>query len=152
MMKLLVPILLVVNIGLSGAVLGLALTGGLAVAVPTEGPPAQADAAPTQAHYFEFKPELVVNFPGSSRPRYLQVALTAVSHDEMALEALELHSPAIRNDLLLRFTGREPGPMATREGKEALRKEALEVIRSVMKERFGDEAVDDVYFTRLVLQ
>jgi flagellar FliL protein len=82
----------------------------------------------------------------------MQVALTAVTHDEKAIEALDLHSPAIRNDLLLRFSGREAGTMATREGKESLRKEALEIIQEVMKDRFGRAAVEDVYFTRFVLQ
>jgi len=152
-MKLLVPILLVLNIAVSGAILGLSLTGGFVVAMPTEGPPEPSGStAPTQAFYHEFKPELVVNFPGNDRPRYMQVALTAVTHDEAALAAIDLHSPAIRNDLLLRFTGREAGPMATREGKEGLRTEALEIMRSVMKERYGQEAVEDVYVTRFVLQ
>jgi flagellar FliL protein len=153
MMKLLVPILLVINIALSGAVLGLSLTGGLVVAMPTEGPPEPpGNMGATQAFYYELKPELVVNFPGNTRPRYLQVAITAVTGSEEALAALELHSPAIRNDLLLHFTGSEPGTMATREGKEALRADALQVIQDVMKQRFGSKAVEDVFFTRLVLQ
>jgi len=152
-MKRLTPILLVINIAVSGAILGLSLTGGFVVAMPTEGPPEPTGAMQaTQSFYYEFKPELVVNFPGNKRPRYMQVALTAVTNDEKALEAIELHSPAIRNDLLLRFTGREAGPMATREGKEGLRREALEIMQAVMKERFGAEAIQDVYVTRFVLQ
>ncbi len=152
MMKLLVPVLLVVNIALTGAVLGLGMTGSL-MAIPIQGPPEPSmDPTARQAFYYEFKPELVVNFPGNSRPRYMQVALTAVVNEQEALDALDLHSPAIRNDLLLRFTGREAGPMATREGKEGLRKEALEIIQGVMKQRFGKEAVNDVYVTRFVLQ
>lgn len=153
MMKLLTPILLGINIAVSGAILGLSLTGGFVVAMPTEGPPEPTGAVQaSKAFYYEFKPELVVNFPGNQRPRYMQVALTAVTSDEAALDAIELHSPAIRNDLLLRFTGREAGPMATREGKEGLRKEALEIMKAVMKERYGTDAIEDVYVTRFVLQ
>ena len=153
MMKLLVPILLVVNIALTGAVLGLGMTGAL-MATPIQGPPEPEleDMATRQAFYYEFKPELVVNFPGNSRPRYMQIALTAVTYEEESLAALELHSPAVRNDLLLRLTGREAGPMATREGKEELRREALQIVQDVMKANFGKEAVEDIYVTRFVLQ
>ena len=153
MKDLIVPILLVVNLGLSGAILGLGMSGGLMAAAPAPGEEASAEtleAKPT--FYHEFKPEVVVNFPGDASPRYMQLAITAVTQDEAAVAALELHAPAIRNDLLMRFSGMESGPLAAREGKEAMRKQALETIRGIMKQRYGEEAVEDVYFTRFVMQ
>ena len=154
MKELLVPILLVVNLGVSGALLGLGLTGGLVTVVPVA-----ADAAmdgpvdPAKpVFYHEFTPELVVNFPGDASPRYMQLSITAVTSDEAAVEALTLHSPAIRNDLLLLFSGMEAAPLTTREGKDGMRAQALETMRTIMKERYGQEAVEDVYFTRFVMQ
>ena len=102
--------------------------------------------------YHEFKPEIVVNFPGAGQPRYMQLSLTAVTADEQAVAALELHAPAIRNDLLMLFSGIDSEPLATREGKEQMRAQALETVRGIMKQRFGAEAVDDLYFTRFVMQ
>jgi flagellar FliL protein len=155
MKELLVPILLVVNLGVTSAILGLAMTGNLVAAVPAAGDDEAAmeeAAAAKPAFYHEFKPELVVNFPGGGTPRYMQLAITAVTGDEAAVAALELHAPAIRNDLLLLFSGMEAEPLSGREGKEGMRAIALETIRGIMKERYGQEAIDDVYFTRFVMQ
>jgi flagellar FliL protein len=82
----------------------------------------------------------------------MQLSLTAVTHDESVLPALELHEPAIRNDLLMRFSGLEAAPLASREGKEDMRMQALEAVRRIMAQRHGSDAVDDVYFTRFVMQ
>ena len=151
MKQLLVPILLVVNLGVSGAVLALALTGQIvAPAPPGEGE--MVEETPKQAFYYELKPELTVNFSGSGRPRYMQLALTAVTYDEAALPELERHKPAIHNALLLLFSGVEPEPLTTREGKEKLLAAGLETMRTIMKERYGKETVEDLYFTRFVMQ
>ena len=153
MKDLIVPILLVVNLGLSGAILGLGLSGGLMAAAPVPGEEATEQPPENKpTFYHEFKPELVVNFPGDAAPRYMQLAITAVTHDEAAVAALELHAPAIRNDLLMLFSGMESAPLTAREGKEAMRMQALDTIRGIMQQRYGEEAVDDVYFTRFVMQ
>ncbi len=153
-MKFLTPGLLVFNLLISGAVLGLALSGQIAV-------PAVAEAVDDeeaeqeeikQSFYFEIKPEIVVNFPGTERPRYMQLALTLVTYDEAALEALKLHSPVVRNDLLLMLSGFESNTLMTREGKDEMRKKALETIRKIMLARYQSEAVEDVYITRFVMQ
>jgi flagellar FliL protein len=155
MKELLVPILLVVNVALTGAVLGMGMTGMLIAApVPAEGAAAEGmeSAEVKPAFYHEFKPEIVVNFPGAGQPRYMQLSLTAVTGDEAAIAALELHAPAIRNDLLMLFSGIEPEPLATREGKEKMLNSALETVRGIMQKRYGKEAVDEMYFTRFVMQ
>ena len=154
MKDLIVPILLVVNLAVTSTILAMAMTGKLVAAVPMAGEPM---AAPTSqvnkpTFYHEFTPELVVNFQGDASPRYMQLAITAVTADEAAVVALQLHAPAIRNDLLLLFSGMEAAPLTTREGKEGMRARALATIREIMKDRYGQEAVDDIYFTRFVMQ
>jgi len=156
-MKFLIPGLLVFNLLISGAVLGLALSGKIAVpaveeVVDEEQQQVVEDEEPRQPFYFEIKPEIVVNFPGTERPRYMQLALTLVTYDEAALEALKLHSPVVRNDLLLMLSGLDSGLLMTREGKDEMRKKALETIRKIMLERYRSEAVEDVYITRFVMQ
>lgn len=156
MKQLLVPIMLGLNLTLTAGLLVLALTGKSAalatpIAANEEGEAIQPEAI-KPAFYHEFKPEMVINFPGDGHPRYMQLSLTAVTHDEKALPALELHAPAIRNDLLMRFSGLDAGPLANREGKEQLREQALETVRRIMLQRHGKEIVEDVYFTRFVMQ
>ncbi len=156
MMKFLMPGLLALNLCLTGAILGMAVTGQIVAPMMGEAD-AEAeveaeDETPKNSFYFEIKPEIVVNFPGDTRPRNMLVSLTLVTYDESALEALALHAPVIRNDLLLLFSGLESGPLMTREGKEAMRTSILEIVRKIMLERYESEAVEDVYFTRFVMQ
>ncbi len=154
-MKFLMPGLLVVNLLISGAILGLALSGQIvAPIVNAEGEEddLEGEEGIKPSFYYELKPEIVVNFPGESRPRYMQVALTLVTHDELALEALKLHAPVMRNDLLLMLSGVDSASLMTRDGKEAMRKDSLEIIRKIMLERFESEAVEDVFLTRFVMQ
>jgi len=157
MMKFLTPGLLVINLAISGVILGLAVSGKI-VAPPApaaEDQIAKGDAAPEKPKpmfYYQLKPEIVANFQGQSRPRNMMVALNLVTADEKALESLKLNAPAIRNELLLQFSGLESAPLMTREGKDALRKKALQAIRKIMLERYGSEAVEDVLFTRFVMQ
>ncbi|MFT5446391.1 MAG: flagellar FliL protein [Gammaproteobacteria bacterium] len=155
MKELLVPILLLVNLALTGAVLGMGMSGMLIAApMAAEGEAAEGmeSTEVKPAFYHEFKPEIVVNFPGAGQPRYMQMSLTAVTGDEAAIAALELHAPAIRNDLLMLFSGIEPEPLATREGKEKMLNSALETVRGIMQKRYGQEAVEEMYFTRFVMQ
>lgn len=104
------------------------------------------------AKYLEFDPDFTVNFAGESRTRYMQIDLVAVAYDDKAIEALELHMPVVRNDLLLLFGDQNSDQLRTREGKESLRKQALATIHDVMNERFGEQGIEDVYFTRFVMQ
>jgi len=153
MIKFLTPALLVINLGLTGAILGLAMTGKLLPPVPVVQKAAEkAPEKPKKSFYFNLKPEITVNFPGQNRPRYMQVALTLVTFDEAAIAAMESNLPVIRNDLLMLFSGLESDPLMTRKGKEDMRKQALETVRKIMLKRYGKEAVEDVYFTRFVMQ
>lgn len=157
MKQLLVPVLLGLNLILTGSVLALAVSARTAasaapLAAGEEALAAEPVAEIKPAFYHEFRPEIVINFPGDGHPRYMQLSLTAVTHDESLLPALELHEPAIRNDLLMRFSGLEAAPLASREGKESMRVQALEAVRRIMEQRHGTDAIEDVYFTRFVMQ
>ena len=66
--------------------------------------------------------------------RFLQISMTVMAHDEKAVESVTKNIPLIRNNLLLLMSNRDYQSMMSREGKEKLRQEALEEIRSVQKE------------------
>ncbi len=59
----------------------------------------------------------------------------------------------MRNDLLLLFGNQKYAQLATREGKEALRSQALDDLRKVIGQAGGHpEQVEAVYFTSFVMQ
>lgn len=104
------------------------------------------------ANYLALDPPLVVNFAAGGKLRYLQVSVDVMSQDTKAIEAVKRHTPAVRNALIALFSERDYEALLTRAGKEALRQEALEVIRAELSVLTGAPQVEDVYFSSFVMQ
>lgn len=108
-------------------------------------------AAP--AIYYKVDPALVVNFEAAGVTRFLQVAIEISTRDPETSEALKLHDPVIRNDLLLLMGGQDEATITSREGKEKLRAQALDAVRKVIDNEGGEGSkVENVYFTSFVMQ
>jgi len=118
----------------------------------TDAPAGEEPGARRDAQYIPLDPPLVVNFAGGGKLRYLQVSLEVMTPDSGDKATLDRHVPAIRNALIALFSERDYEALLTRAGKEALRGEALEVIRAEMTALTGDPVAEDVYFTSFVMQ
>ncbi len=105
-----------------------------------------------EAKYKELKPEFIVNFGPKARPAYLMIDVSVSSKDEEALKALDQHMPVVRDRLLSLFADQKAAELQTSEAKEKLREQALACIQEVMTERYGSKGVDEVFFTRFVMQ
>ena len=115
------------------------------------GEAAPAPAGP--AIYQSLHPPLVVNFKDSyGEPHFMQVTMEVMSRDQNAINSVRDHTPAIRNALILMFGQAKYEEVVTREGKEKMLDDALAEIQSVMTDRIGEPAVEEVYFTALVIQ
>jgi flagellar FliL protein len=104
------------------------------------------------AMYFAFDPPLIVNFDDSQAVRFLQLQIEVLTRDEKYVEAVKLHQPMIRNNLLMLMNGRDYKTLMTREGKEALRTECLKEVQRILKKETGSTGVEDLYFTSFVVQ
>lgn len=102
--------------------------------------------------YIPLDPPFVVNFHGDSDIRFLQVGLQIGTRDSAAVERIKEQDPAIRNSLVMLFSGQDPHVLNTREGKEKLRADALAEIQKVMKAETGTTAAEGVFFTSFVMQ
>lgn len=102
--------------------------------------------------YLPMEPPFVVNFTASADVRFMQVSLQVAARDPALIEQVKEHTPAIRNGLVMLFTGQDPAVLNTREGKESLLKQCLDEVNRVLKEQTGAEGVENVYFTSFVMQ
>lgn len=103
--------------------------------------------------FLALDPPFVVNFDSEQAVRFLQVAVQLETRDPETIEMLKTNDPIVRNDLLLLFGNQKYARLATREGKEALRTEALEDVRRVLSQAGGHpERLEAVYFTSFVMQ
>ena len=105
---------------------------------------------PKSAVYFALDPPLIVNFDDSQAVRFLQLQIEVLTRDEKEAEAVKLHQPLIRNNLLM--NGRDYKTRMTREGKEALRTECLKEVQRILKKEMSANTVEDLYFTSVVVQ
>ncbi len=102
--------------------------------------------------YLPLDPAFVVNFPAKYDVRFLQVAVQVSAYDQEVIDQVKQNAPAIRDALVMLFSSQNPKQLNTREGKEALRKQALAAIRKVMTEQTGKPGVNNIYFTSFVMQ
>ena len=147
--------------------------GGTVVALKVLAPPPPAGAAAEAeraastllpAIYYEMTPNFTINFNVNGRQRYLQAAITLMYRDPLLEELLKLHMPAIRNGLVMLLSAKNFDELQTSEGKEALRAEALEIIRGQLQkeqealvargdsEEVSAANVEQVLFTNFVMQ
>ena len=116
------------------------------------------------AIYYEMKPNFTINFNVNGRQRFLQAAITLMYRDPMLEELLKLHMPAIRNGLVMLLSAKNFDELQTTEGKEALREEALAIVRNQLQkeqealaaqgenEEVSSSNVEQVLFTNFVMQ
>lgn len=102
--------------------------------------------------YHPMEPPFIVNFTASSDVRFMQVTLQVAARDQAVIDRVKEHTPAIRNGLVLLFSGQDPAALNTREGKETLLKHCLDEVNRVLKEQTGSAGVENVYFTSFVMQ
>ncbi len=108
---------------------------------------------PAPAQYFPLDPAFVVNLNNaSSGAQFLQVEIQLMTRDPAALEILKQQAPGIRAKLLMQLSQVNADSLTTLEGKEALRKQALASVKTMMTAETGKPIVEDLVFTSFVMQ
>ena len=105
------------------------------------------------AQYVKLEPPFVVNFEAKGMMRFLQVAVEVMTRDPETAELITKNDPMIRNDLIMLLGSQTYETISSREGKEKLRTEALNVVAKVIEAEGGNpKHVEQLYFTSFVMQ
>ena len=103
--------------------------------------------------YLSFEKPVVINYlAADGKTRFLKTEVTLVTEDEARLEDIKKHLPKIQHVVNMVFSRQKFEDLATADGKEQMRSEALEEVRSVMEETIGEKSVDDILYTSFVTQ
>lgn len=122
------------------------LTLALILSLPL---PAQA----SDPQYVELSPSFIGTLTDSGpRIRYLKVDVALRTNDPAAVARIQYHDPLIRNALVSLFSRQSQDSLSGLEAREALRLEALAVVRQTLEEEEGQALVDDLLFTNLITQ
>ena len=106
-----------------------------------------------QAAIFEpLLPAFVANYNQNGRQRYMQVSITMMGRNQADIDALKVHIPVIRNNLVMLFSGQDFATLASPVGQEMLRQKATASVQEVAQKELGKVAIEQLLFTNFVLQ
>lgn len=130
----------------------LASTAMLSPVVYAEDPPPEDAAALPATQYIYFEPAFVVNFGSTGRMRYIRTELALKVTSTTAAGKVSQHKPYIRHTLVMFLSKQEADVLNSSQGRENLRREALEEVRRTMNKLEGSPMVDDLFFNTFVVQ
>jgi flagellar FliL protein len=114
---------------------------------------ATAKAVPLKAPVFATLEPFTVNLQHEdASPQYLQVGLALKVADAVVVDAVKLHTPEIRNRVLLLLSGKKASEISTSEGKQSLSKELMREIGQPLAGSVPAAGIDSVLFTSFVIQ
>ncbi len=102
--------------------------------------------------YFSFADPFTVNFETDRGLRFLQLSIELMSYQQEAIDAVQVHLPVIKNNLILMLSSQSYGTLITIEGKEEIRKMAINEIQAILTKYEVEAAIEEVYFTNFVMQ
>jgi flagellar FliL protein len=114
----------------------------------------RAEDAPiaTETKYLHLEPAFVVNYGSTGRMKYLRTEIALKVSGNDAAAAVSQHKPYIRNNLVMLLSAQEAETMNSSQGRESLRKVALDEVRALMVKLEGSPLVDDLFFSNFVVQ
>jgi flagellar FliL protein len=117
----------------------------------------QAAAAPqnfaaSPLIYFRLAKPITATLPPDEPANHLRVNIVLASRNQAVISALELHTPVIRNDLLVLLGNQKYAELNTPEGKEALREQVYETVTAALVRTGSPAGIEHVFFDEIVMQ
>ncbi len=119
----------------------------------------QQSAIEQEATALQEKPPTFLNFDSftvnlqpEAEGQYLQVGLTLKLTEPSTADAIKLHTPEIRNRILLLLSDKKASEISSSEGKQQLSTEILDVTRKSISSEKTQQEILDVLFTSFVIQ
>ncbi|GIU41540.1 flagellar basal body-associated FliL family protein [Shewanella algidipiscicola] len=103
------------------------------------------------AKYYPLE-KFIMSIPGDKYPHYMLLEMTVKSHNPLLESVLLEADPVIRNSLMKMFSRKTFQELNDRDQLESLQSEALVMIVKVLSENDFQSDIDEVLFTRMVLQ
>ncbi len=99
--------------------------------------------------YIAMTPKFTVNL---ERPgKYLVINVQLMVEGEKYIEKVKKHLPALRNELIMLYSGRSSTELQTMEQREALRTETKKAIIKALDKRANSDGFRDVFFTEFLV-
>lgn len=102
--------------------------------------------------YMPFDPPFVLNVDAPRGTHFMQITVQAYVETPEDAHALTYHMPAVRNALIMLFSGKSMDEASSVEEREKWRGEALVEVQHVMEELAGTPGTSELFFTDFIVQ
>ena len=123
----------------------------IALVSPLKSMADEEDSVVQQSIYVAIEPALVTNYGGPGRLRYMSVDVSLRVSGIEGEKSVKHHMPYIKDAILNLFATQTSTTLDTAEGKEALRKETYEAVKSILLEEQKESLLEDILFTSFVV-
>ncbi|WP_394202868.1 flagellar basal body-associated protein FliL [Shewanella waksmanii] len=115
------------------------------------GPFVNQQEQPDVARFYPLD-RFVISVPGDNTPHYLLLELALKSRSQNVSATLQAADPVVRNSLMKMFSRKHFDQLNDANQLEGLQNEALLLLSEVMIENQFPLEIDEVLFTRMVIQ
>ncbi|MFT5787966.1 MAG: flagellar FliL protein [Shewanella sp.] len=96
--------------------------------------------------------KFIISIPGDEYPHYLLLEMAFKSRSNNVVNTIKKANPVIKNSLMKMFSKKHFNELNNAQQFEPLQKEAHVLLSMVLAENDFDIEIDDVLFTRMVIQ
>lgn len=104
------------------------------------------------AQYIKMKPRFIVNYNIGTRQRFLQTSIEIMTRSQGVVDAIELHNPMLRNEIVRILSDQDFKSLRTPEGRTELKTKLQDQLVTVLKRESNVEGIEAVLFTDFVMQ
>ncbi|MEO1045868.1 MAG: flagellar basal body-associated FliL family protein [Pseudomonadota bacterium] len=113
-------------------------------------PGATPDARDFQVTYHQMEKAFTTNLLGGG---FAQAEMAiSTPYDDRVIEAIKEHDIAIRSAIVMQLASGDSAALQTQAGKQAMATQLKETINETLRGKTGFGGVDEVYFTKFVVQ
>lgn len=115
-------------------------------------PPEEVALGPSPLIYFRLDKPIMATLSPDEPVNHLRVNVVVASRNQLVIDALQLHTPIIRNDLLALLSSQTFAEINTPEGKEMLREQVFETITAILVRTGSPAGIEHIFFDEIVMQ
>ncbi len=104
------------------------------------------------AQYIKMKPRFIVNFNVGTRQRFLQASIEIMTRSQSVVDAIELHNPMLRNEIVRILSEQDFKHLRSPEGRVELKTNLKQQLVAALKAEADVEGIEAILFTDFVMQ
>jgi flagellar protein FliL len=150
--KKLIIIIVAAVLLLGGGAAAFFLMGGEEESADTEVVEEEVVEEKEPAQYIGVPEALTSNIPGETKSRTVQIKMSFMVRSDAAKDAVKMHMPQLKNDVLMLVSQQSADELKTPEGRLILQQKSLETVQATLTRLEGQPMVEKVLFISFLMQ